>query len=53
MEKGTVEAAVVQGGSLAILLVQAELEHGWPATGLHGIVSHEKSRPVKNLQRRL
>lgn len=53
MEKGIVEAAIVQGGVSAILSVQAESEHGWLAVGVHRIISPEKSKPVKNLQRRV
>ena len=52
-EKSVVEVAVVQGGASAILPVQAESKHDRPAAGVHGIVTPEKSRSVKNLQRRV
>lgn len=53
MEKGIVEAAVLQEGALALLLVRAEPRHGWLAVEVHGAIFPEKGKLVKNLQRRV
>lgn len=53
VEKGIVEAAVLQGGALALLLVRAEPRYGWLAVEVHGAIFPEEGKPVKNLQRRV